>query len=402
LEFLLQRHRFSHIVFINGNYSLNTCVRLFCHNNGIALLSIEPQLTSQHILNYIVMKRDRIELSPEALLPVQPEPSIQPKYLRKVLENFGARITGGDFNAYTSLADACDQGETGRLLRFLKSYSKVHSFFMSSEDELVPHAITHDFANKLDEEMQVAYKNQLEFTKFYLAEAAKNPDIGFIIRLHPRMAKNKRDAFESLEHLRYKDLFELTPTAPNVLIVMGDSKISSYYVISRSSLVIVSWSTIGLEALMMGIPVVSAFPKALMYPLDDLTKQPKNLNDLKNALFTCSTYGAADDVRLFAWISMAHEGQFFPTLAPRGQVGRWGRVYRLTYGVADRLGLYNLFAYIVDKAWFGDTIFSEKILLEKRTVAEQTNITASQTLVNAYRARINNMLNQYEHRFHDG
>jgi hypothetical protein len=392
----VQINMLTHVVYVNGNYSLNTLVRMLCESKKIICLSIEPQLTSQHILNYIFLKQDRIELSPEALFAVNPELNINPKYLSQVLDNFGARIIGGDFNAYTSLSEVCNQNETEKFMHFFESHTQVHSFFMSSEDELVPHTVTHDFLNSVDEESGTAYKNQIEFTQFYLAEATKNPDIGFIVRLHPRMAVNKRDAFESAEHIRYKNLLAQTVSAPNVLIILGDSKVSSYFIISKSNLVIVSWSTIGLEALMMGIPVVSAFPNNLMYPINKFSKQPQNFDELKRALFSHSEYGITDDMRLFNWVSMAQEGQFFPTLAPRGRGGQLGRAYRLIYRVVDKVGVYNLFALMIDKIWFSDTIFSEEILLGKKEKKESSKMQTSQCLINSYRTKINKMLNQYE------
>lgn len=396
LETLFQHNELTHVVYVNGNYSQNTLVRMLCTKKNIACLSIEPQLTSQHILNYIFIKQDRLELSPEALLAVNPKSSVQPSYLRKVLENFGARITGNDFNAYTSLGDVSDQNETERLMNFFESYSKVHSFFLSSEDELVPHIVTHEFVNELDEEYRAAYKNQFEFAQFYLKEAVKNPDIGFIVRLHPRMAVNKRDSIESAEHIRYKNLLAQTTPAPNLLFILGDSKVSSYFIISKSDLVIVSWSTIGLEALMMGMPVVSAFRGNLMYPLDKFSKQPQNLEELKTALFSHSTYGVADDMKLFSWISMAHEGQFFKTLASRGQGGRLGRLYRLICRIVDKLGAYNLFAHLADITWLGDAVFSSDVLLNKREKNESPKVRTCQLLIDSYRNRISDMLKQYE------
>jgi hypothetical protein len=399
-EFFLQQNQLTHVVYINGNYSLNTLIRILCTKKKVVCLSIEPQLTSQHILNYVLLKKDRIELSPEALLTANSESNINPACLSGVLNNFGARITGGDFNAYTSLGDVCDQNETAKIIIFFDSHPRVHSFFMSSEDELVPHIVTHDFSNELDEEYRTAYSNQFEFIQYFIAEAEKNPDIGFIVRLHPRMAVNKRDLKESLEHQRYKKLLDQVIVAPNVLIIYGDSKVSSYYLIGKSNLVIVSWSTIGLEAMMMGVPVVSVFPNTLMYPLVKFSGHPQNFDELKIALFSSSKYGVADDIKLFNWVSMAHEGQFFKTLAPRGLGGRASRLYRLIYRLVDKLGIYNLFAQLMDKIWCRDIIFSDELLLTKRTKEQQSlNNVSSRMLINLYRTKVKKMLNRYEEEF---
>lgn len=396
LESVLITNQFTHVAYINGNYSANTLVRLLCERNGILCCSIEPQLTSQRILNYICIKRDRIKLAPEALFGTNSELYIQTKQLKSLLKNFGARITGGDFNAYTSLSGNCNQGETEKLKLFLIHYARVHSFFMSSEDELVPHIVTHDFLNSNHDLSSNVYKNQFEFTQFYLAEAAKNPAIGFILRLHPRMAVNKRDAYESAEHIRYKQLLDSIVISPNVLVILGDNQVSSYFIIMKSDLVIVSWSTIGLESLLMGVPAVSAFPNNIMYPLNNISNQPHSFDDLKIALFSDSKYGIADDMKLFGWASMAYEGQFFPTLAPRGRGGQVGRMYSLIYRIINKVGAYNLFAYIMDKLWIRTVVFSELNLLDQRAKIKTTTIQSSQKLISQYRNKAKKMLDQYE------
>ncbi|MFX8327866.1 hypothetical protein ABTL71_19595, partial [Acinetobacter baumannii] len=64
----------------------------------------------------------------------------------------------------------------------------------------------------------------------------------------------------------------------NVLALHGDCPISSYFLVSRSSLVIVSWSTVGLEALLLGRPTIALFPEKLMYPVADFNGQPTELD----------------------------------------------------------------------------------------------------------------------------
>jgi hypothetical protein len=210
------------------------------------------------------------------------------------------------------------------------------------------------------------------------------------------MSVNKRNAEEGIDHIRYKNMIAKTATAPNVLILFGDSKVSSYFIISKSNLAIVSWSTIGLEALMMGIPVVSIFPDTLMYPLAKFSCQPQNFDDLKRALFSPSEYGVADDMKLFNWVSMAHEGQFFPTLSPRGQGGQLGKVYRLVYRLIDKLGAYNLFAHLFDIIWSRNIIFSKDTLLKKRENNYSSKKVSCQHTIYSYRTKIRKKLKKYE------
>ena len=62
----------------------------------------------------------------------------------KTLKNFGGRIIGNDFNAYTSLAlDLKTINDIKNLKNFYNNYSTIHSYFLSSEDEVISHEYTH-------------------------------------------------------------------------------------------------------------------------------------------------------------------------------------------------------------------------------------------------------------------
>ena len=260
LQTLNSANKITHVIYVNGNYSQNTLVRLFFTSQGVKCISIEPQLTSQAALSKVLLVENRLELKQESLLSIADVVNDKPvskDSIRDVLQNFGARIYGYDFNAYTSLNhDVSTINELKSLNNFLCNYSRNHAFFLSSEDELTPHILTHGACNGGDLKSPGGYKSQADFVCFLLEEARRHPELGFVIRLHPRMSANKRDYFESEEHLKYKQIFTDKSIPENVFALYGDSKISSYFIISKVDLVIVAWSTIGLEALLLGKPVV--------------------------------------------------------------------------------------------------------------------------------------------------
>lgn len=346
-----EAEKITHVLYVNGNYSQNTLVRIFFARRGVECVSVEPQLTSQRELTKILLAKDRLVLEPEGLLPAEAASHDKPASMggvREVLRNFGARIDGGDFNAYTSLThDKSSIEELQKLNAFLKSHSRTHAFFLSSEDELTPHILTHNALNGGDFNSPGGFRSQAEFTNFLFQEAGRYPEIGFVIRLHPRMAVNKRDRFESEEHIKYKQILSGISLPKNVFVLYGDSKISSYYVISEVDLVIIAWSTIGLEAMLLGAPVISVFPACLMYPLAAFSKQPQEKLELEAALFETTDFGLADDDVLLRWLAQGFEKQFFATAAPRGKGGMLDRVYRGCYQVLSRFGMYGVAAGLV-------------------------------------------------------
>lgn len=396
-------HSITHLIYVNGNYSQNTLARQFFSKLGVTCLSIEPQLTSQSLFNRVMIAKDRLPLEPEGLYRKISADECVAQFSAldgaRILKNFAARIHGGDFNAYTSLdRNLISTEEFERLNSFLCSYSRIHSFFLSSEDELTPHIYSHGALDGGNLNSLGGFLSQTEFTEHFLAEAAKHPAIGFLVRMHPRMAANKRDHFESEEHIRYKQLLSGLDLPKNVLIIYGDSKISSYYLIFRSDLVIVAWSTIGLEALLLGTPVVSAFPSCLMYPLASFTRQPSTWPELKLALFQASNYGVPEDLYLFGWMTQAFESQFFITAAPRGKRGLVGKMYRLCYKLLGQARMYGLIAAIVNLFFLRNVRFDEERLLArsspKRPFAKLRMYFLHRKLAN-YRSRYRKKLANY-------
>jgi hypothetical protein len=390
---------FSDIIYVNGNYSQNTLIRQLAKPLEAICHSIEPQLTSQSLVSKIFIKVDRLEISPEAIHSISNKENFSRTDFKKVLKNFRARINGKDFNAYTSLSRLPVDEESKKIHAFLGRYEQIQSFFMSSEDEFVPHRETHDFrVEKAEGIYMMPFENQLEFTKFYLTQAALNPNIGFIIRMHPRMARNKRDIFESEEHIRYKKLLNGVQPNENVLIIYGDSKISSYYLISRSNLVVVTWSTIGLEALLIGAPVISIFPGYLMYPLNKFSKQPSSIEGLEEAFRGGSDFGRPKDKVLILWLSEAYEGKFFSTLAPRGSQTILGKLYQRAYRLLDKLGLYYFFYRLSENNLLGNVSQTKPNFYVKKSLT--TSLRESDLfLLSDYRREVSALLNKYKSTF---
>lgn len=360
----------THLVYLNGNYTHNTLARNFFSAKGVICLSVEPQLTSQHVLNRVLLAPDRLSLHPDGLLSGMAVAVPVGRHLldsiRSALSNFGARIKGADYNAYTSLDETSVATDEASCFReFLDAHDKITSFFLSSEDELTPHMVTHGVTAVENPNPLGPFLTQFEFCSYFLRVARQHPDRGFIIRLHPRMAANKRDHFESEEHRRYKKLFATESIPHNVFILYGESKVSSYFIINKSDLVVISWSTIGLEALLLGTPVVSAFPSYLIYPLSALSCQPTHEEQMTQALTQASSFGAGDDKKLLVWLGQAFEGQFFETAAPRGQGGSVGKLYRKLHRSLKKVGLLSLLYRLVDKLLLGDLKLDNAVLLTR-------------------------------------
>ncbi len=84
--------------------------------------------------------------------------------------------------------------------------------------------------------------------------ARRHPETFFIIRAHP---DETRPGKESLETVSGWVAARAAASLPNLLFIPPDERLSSYELIQRSKFVMIYNSTIGLEAAIMGAPVLS-------------------------------------------------------------------------------------------------------------------------------------------------
>ena len=101
----------------------------------------------------------------------------------------------------------------------------------------------------------VLYPHMFSWLEDVLEVIKKNPDTYFVIRAHPDEDRAGKESRESVEQwVINKGLKDLS----NVLFVNASEPFSSYELIQKSKFILVYNSTIGLEASIMGLPVLCA------------------------------------------------------------------------------------------------------------------------------------------------
>ncbi len=99
----------------------------------------------------------------------------------------------------------------------------------------------------------VVFSHMFAWLDMVVDLARAHPDTLFVIRAHPDEARPGKESRESVsDWVRQKDVCSL----PNVIFVEPQQYFSSYELIQRSKFVMVYNSTIGLEAALMGAPVL--------------------------------------------------------------------------------------------------------------------------------------------------
>lgn len=104
-----------------------------------------------------------------------------------------------------------------------------------------------------------------EFIRTCLAAAKQSPDVDVVIRLHPRLAANRRERVTSPDLAEIQSILRECPK--NVVVNAPGDGVGLHDVMKVSSLGVNHASTTGLEFLAVGIPVVHVNPERLnAYP----------------------------------------------------------------------------------------------------------------------------------------
>ncbi|MGZ3655795.1 MAG: hypothetical protein ACXVCS_09575, partial [Bdellovibrionota bacterium] len=230
-----ERH-FDTALYINGNYSLNSVARERFKKAGIPCWSVEFSFSYSDTEKVVYLQRSRNEHSRdwEALTRVRDSYRCRLEDCRKALDGFRNRIYGVDFNSYSSPArtESWDKFD-----RFKSGYKEVVSIFVSSGDELQVHEVVFGFVQDTR-----FFKSQGEWLRFLIANA--NPEVGYVIRMHPRLAPNKRDSVRAEEYDLLTEAASAARNLPNFLVIEPEDPISSYYILLHSVMSVVSWSMI--------------------------------------------------------------------------------------------------------------------------------------------------------------
>lgn len=129
------------------------------------------------------------------------------------------------------------------------------AFFNSSEDELA--ALGKDFSSKN------VFSSQLNGIKSILQQFQFNEEVHFYLRIHPNLA--------NIRYSYHSDLLNLGKDFSNITIIPSTSLIDSYALMEAVNKVIVFSSSMGVESLFWGKPVI-VLGNTFYYALEGLYK----------------------------------------------------------------------------------------------------------------------------------
>lgn len=133
---------------------------------------------------------------------------------------------------------------------------------MSSYDELFAAQITGLFPT----EFELLFPRQVDWILACIAWVRSKPDLFLIVRVHPREFPNKRDSVKSDHALELERA--LVDLPDNVRINWPSDDVSLYDLAKITDVCLNSWSSVGKEMSMFGVPTVLYNEDLVFYPAD--------------------------------------------------------------------------------------------------------------------------------------
>ena len=137
---------------------------------------------------------------------------------------------------------------------------KIVAALLSSYDELLAAELA-GFGWTTD---NTVFSSQIEWVKWLLVFARSRPDIHFVIRPHPREFAMKGQGSRSEHSYLLESAFADKPE--NVSINMPSDGIAVYDLLMDVDVALVAWTSAGMDAGMLGVPVVTYAGDVLLFP----------------------------------------------------------------------------------------------------------------------------------------
>lgn len=179
----------------------------------------------------------------------------------KVVDHFEILLSGKHFAVYS----APYAGSSSIRQRWnVRPEQKVLLLTLSSYDEAYAALLIGGFPH--EKVFSDVYRTQVEWVKASLDWVASRPDLFLVIRVHPRDFPNKRESSRSEQSYTLEGLLHNVPA--NVYVNWPSEGVSLYDLFEDTDVLLTGWSVTALEALALGIPVVTYDANLPSYPRD--------------------------------------------------------------------------------------------------------------------------------------
>jgi hypothetical protein len=244
------------VLVYNSLYSVNNSYIRVAENLGIPYYTLQggPHIVRRPTsLTAFTSPKELLEVSRTNEIKEWLSRPLDSNEISIVSEHLLALFEGKSAFAYSSAADRDSLKSIPKVLDFDPD-SKVFLALTSSEDELFATELVGEIPN-MDNQINV-FPSQSDWLKWLIEYFTENPHFTLIIRVHPRLAPNKRESVMAPYYFELLDIFTNLP--PNVKINWPKQNISLYDLLQFVDVGLNKRSSAGVELLTFGIPVILA------------------------------------------------------------------------------------------------------------------------------------------------
>ena len=275
-NFFKEELKIENLVIFNGRFASSKAIKsgIRKHKQALNVLFYERSNTLERyrLKPYSPHNREKIV---EEINKLWNECSNQNE-AAKIAKTFFKTKVSGKGTDWFPFSKGIQEVEKNNISETLNDYikadkNKIISYFTSSEDEFESLGDIW-----LDQRFQLSQKNIIK----ELSRIAIKKNILLVIRVHPNVNNASKESKSN-----WTNIFKELPNK-NILIIKECNNISSYSIVNNSNIVVVYGSTIGIEALFLGKPVVvagSSFyfgTKAKIQPVFQFDDLEKKIDDL--------------------------------------------------------------------------------------------------------------------------
>jgi hypothetical protein len=260
---LIEREAPDVVVVYNALYSVNRAICLLAQHRGIPHYFMHAGGNLSNRLQTLWIGRgDTFSFFPH-LVQRWPEFSnvpCSPEQLKLITDHFLELLRGRSSFVYSSPKSG--------------TYADIRGVFGIRSDQKLLVATLGSYDEERAAELVGArvhvrpplFETQIAWVRTLVEHVRNRDDLFLLIRVHPREFPNKREGVLSHHARQLQSAFVDLPA--NVAVNWPDQSISIYDLADQTDVFLNSWSSVGKEMALLGIPVVLYAPDLAFYPAD--------------------------------------------------------------------------------------------------------------------------------------
>lgn len=260
---LLDSQRPDRVLVYNGLYSVNRVVCKLAERRGIPAYFMHAGGNLSNRLQTLMLGRgDTFRFMPHLLAqwPRFADVPCSARELSLVTDHYLELLRGRSVFVY-SQTKASDSFDVRRRFE-VAEHQKLLVATMGSYDE----EVAAEMVGAREHRVPLLFQTQVDWIRALIGFITTRPDLFLVIRVHPREFPNRRDARLS-QHARLLQQV-LNELPPNAAVNWPTDGISMYDLADQTDVFLNSWSSVGKEMSLLGIPVVIYSRELVFYPAE--------------------------------------------------------------------------------------------------------------------------------------